>query len=207
MKLLFSSLFQAVGIVSVGLFVRNRQGPAMFDPFFFIQFACLSMVLVGPILTKIQRRSQAPVSVQIRQAVARACGYMSLILLVSILSFNLMPWRGAWSLPQWTTVVDAALLSLTATTVMAAVMGLLLWRLPAAVAKWFFRGFLLCGLLLYRNGAGQWSSYTIETVLPYGLSTVALTLAAVLALVSAGLLRLLVRDPAPSPLPAAGNKI
>ena len=179
----------------------------MFDPFFFIPFACLSAILVGPILMEIRRNSQAPVTVQVRRAVTRACGCMLLILLVAMLSLNLMPWRGEWSLPEWTTVVDAALVSVTATAVMAGVMGLLLWRLPAGVAKWFFRGFLLCGLLLYRNPSGQWSSYTIETVLSYGLSTVALTLAAGLALVSAGLLRLLTRYPAPSPLVAAGNKI
>ena len=82
-----------------------------------------------------------------------------------------------------------------ATTVMAAVMALLLWTLPAVAAKWFFRGVLLSGLLLYRNSPGQWSSHTIETVLSYGLSTVSLTVAAGLALVSAGLLR----------LPAAGR--
>ena len=174
----------------------------MLDPFFFIPFACMSVILVGPILMKIQRRSKAPLTVQVRQAVTRACGSMALILLVSILSLNLMPWRGEWSLPEWTTVVNAALVSVTATTVMAGVMGLLLWRLPAGVAKWFFRGFLLCGLLLYRNAGGQWSSFTIETVLSYGLSNVALTLAAGLALVSAGLLVLLARYPAPSPLPA-----
>jgi len=202
MKQLFSFLFQAVGILSVGLFLRNRLGPSMFDPFFFIPFACLSVILVGAILTEIRRLSRDSVIVQVRQAVTRACGCMSLILLVSVLTLNLMPWRGEWSLPEWTTVVNAALVSVTATTVMAGVMGLLLWRLPAGVAKWFFRGFLLCGLLLYRNAGGQWSSFTIETVLSYGLSNVALTLAAGLALVSAGLLVLLARYPAPSPLPA-----
>jgi len=207
MRLLFSCLFQAVGIVSVGLFVHSRQGPSMLDPFFFIPFACMSVILVGPILMKIQRRSKAPLTVQVRQAVTRACGSMALILLVSILSLNLMPWRGEWSLPEWTTLVDGVLVSLTATTVMAAVMALLLWTLPAVAAKWFFRGVLLSGLLLYRNSPGPWSSHTIETVLSYGLSTVSLTVAAGLALVSAGLLRLLARYPAPSPLPAAGNKI
>jgi len=178
----------------------------MLDPFFFIPFACMSMILVGPILMKIQRRSQAPLTVQVRQAVTRACASMALILLVSILSLNMMPWRGEWSLPEWTTVVDAALVSLTATTAMAAVMALLLWTLPAVAAKWFFRGVLLSGLLLYRN-SGPWTSHTIQTVLSYGLSTVSLTIAAGLALVSAGLLRRLARYPAPSPLTAGGNKI
>src|SRR5882724_10015698 len=135
MKQLFSSLFQAVGILSVGLFVRNRQGPSMFDPFFFIPFACLSVILVGPILTEIRRRSHTSMTVQVRLAVTRACGCMSLILLTSILSFNLLPWRGQWTLPEWATVVDAALVSVTATTAMAGAMGLLLWRLPAGVAN------------------------------------------------------------------------
>src|SRR6266571_733150 len=129
-------LFQALGILTVGMLVRYRQGPSMFDPFFFIPFACLSVILVGPILTEIRRRSQASATVQVRQAVTRACGCMSLILLVSILSLNLMPWRGEWTLPEWTTLVDGVLVSLTATTVMAAVMALLLWTLPAVAAKW-----------------------------------------------------------------------
>src|SRR5260370_5716235 len=158
MKRFFASLFQAVAILSVGLFVRNRQGPAMFDPFFFTPFACLSVILVGPILTELRRHSRDAVIVQVRQAVTRACGCMSLILLVSILSLNLMPWGGEWSLPEWTTAVDAALVSVAATTAMAGIMGLLLWRLPAGIAKWFFRGFLFCGLLIYRNAGGRWSS-------------------------------------------------
>src|SRR5712692_726851 len=113
MKQLFSFLFQAVGILSVGLFLRNRLGPSMFDPFFFIPFACLSVILVGAILTEIRRRSQARLTVQVRQAVTRAFVCMSLILLVSVLTLNLMPWRGEWSLPEWTTVVNAALVSVT----------------------------------------------------------------------------------------------
>jgi len=77
---------------------------------------------------------------------------------------------------------------------MAAVMGLLLWRLPPGAAKWFFRGFLLCALLLYRNANGQWGNSTIETVLNYGISTVTLTAAAAMALISFGLLRILARQ-------------
>ena len=34
-------LFQALGIVAVGTLVRNRQGPSMLDPFFFIPFSLL----------------------------------------------------------------------------------------------------------------------------------------------------------------------
>jgi len=186
-------LFQALGILAVGMFVRYRQGPSMFDPFFFIPFSCLSVILVGPILIELRRRSSDPVIMQVRRAVTNACASMALVLLFCVLSINLAPWRGEWSLPEWTTVVDGAALSVTSTTTMAAVMGLLLWRLPAGAAKWFFRGFLLCLLLLYRNANGQWSSFTIETVLSYGISTVTLTLAAALALVSFGLLKLLAR--------------
>src|SRR5258707_676417 len=45
-------VFQALGILLVGMLVRYRQGPSMFDPFFFIPFSCLSVILVGPILTE-----------------------------------------------------------------------------------------------------------------------------------------------------------
>src|SRR3954447_15684040 len=136
-------LYQALGILTVGMLVRYRQGPSMLDPFFFIPFSCLSVILVGPMLTELRRRGKDTVAVQIRQAVTGACASMALVLLFCVLSINLAPWRGEWSLPEWTTVVDAAVLSLAATTTMAAVMALLLWRLPAAGAKWFFRVFLL----------------------------------------------------------------
>ena len=149
MKRIFSTLFQAIGILSVGLFVRYRTGPAMFDPFFFIPFACLSAILVGPLLLKLHEQSEEPVPIQLRRAVTRACIWMLLILLVSILSLNLAPWSNGWLLPEWTTVVDAALLSITFTTAMAAVMALLLSRLPRGVAKWFFRALVFVALLLY----------------------------------------------------------
>ncbi len=201
-------LFQALGILTVGMLVRYRQGPSMFDPFFFIPFSCLSVILVGPILIELRRRSKDAVTIQIRRAVTNACASMALVLLFCVLSINLAPWRGEWILPELTTVVDAAALSLAATTTMAAIMGLLLWRLPAGAAKWFFRGFLLCALLLYRNANGHWSTFTIETVLSYGISTVTLAVAAALALISFGLLKLLARvSPPLSQAQAAGNKI
>jgi drug/metabolite transporter (DMT)-like permease len=190
MTRVFSSLFQVIGILSVGLFVRYRLGSAMFDPFFFIPFACLSAILAGPLLTKSYAQSQAPISVQVRKAVTRACAWMSLILLVSILSLNLMPWSGGWLLPEWTTALDAALLSLTSTTALALIMSLLLLRLPPGVAKWFFRALVFGGILLYRAVPPEWSNGTIQAVIEHGLSIVALTLAAALALLDAGLLRI-----------------
>jgi drug/metabolite transporter (DMT)-like permease len=194
MKRFFSSAFQAIGILSVGLFVRYRMGPSMFDPFFFIPFSCFSAILAGPLLIRLNEQSQEPVPVQVRRAVTRACLWISLILLVSILSLNFMPWGGEWLLPEWTTVLDAALLSVTATTAMAALMALLLSRLPPRVAKWFFRALVFVAILLYSAAPAQWTGHTIETVLERGLSTVALTVAATLALLDAGLLRLLARS-------------
>src|SRR5690242_18206423 len=103
MRRIFSWLLQAIGIVSVGLFVRYRRGHSMLDPFFFIPFACLSVVLAGAILAGLWKRRGDPPRVQVYSAVARACGWMSMILAVSLASLNLMPWRGEWALPEWTT--------------------------------------------------------------------------------------------------------
>src|SRR5262249_48221301 len=137
-------LFQALGILTIGTLVRYRQGPAMFDPFFFIPFSCLSIILIGPILIDLRRRSQEPITVQVRRAVWSAYASMGLVLLVSTLAINLAPWRGEWTLPEWITVLDAAALSMAATTAMGCLMGLLLRKAPAAVAKWLLRGLLLC---------------------------------------------------------------
>ena len=200
MKRIFSTLFQAMGILCVGLFVRYRTGPSMLDPFFFIPFACLSAILVGPLLLKLNEQSEEPVPIQLRRAVMRACVWMLLILLVSILSLNLAPWNGVWLLPEWTTVVDAGLLSVTFTTAMAAIMALLLSRLSSGVAKWFFRSLVFTALLMYSAAPPQWIAQVIEAVQEYGLTTVALILAAGLALLDAGLLRLLAR-----PLPEAAE--
>jgi hypothetical protein len=196
MKRILSSLFQASGILSVGLFVRYRQGQSMFDPFFFIPFSCLSAILVGPLLIELHKQSQAPVLIQVRKSVTRACVWMSLILLVSFFTINLMPWGGSWLLPAWTTVADAALLSVTVTTAMASIMALLLTRLPPAAAKWFFRALVFGAMLMYSAAPAQWTGHTIEAVLERGLSVVAVTVAAGLALIDAGLLRLLARSPA-----------
>jgi len=198
MKRFFSSLFQVIGILSVGLFVRFRMGPSMFDPFFFIPFSCFSASLAGPLLIKLNGRSKEPVPVQVRRAVTRACVWMLLILVISVVSLNLARWRGEWLLPEWTTVLDAALLSVTTTTAMASFMALLLSRLPPGAAKWFFRAIVFVAMLLYSAAPPQWVGHTIQAVIERGLSTVALTLAAALALLDAGLLRLLAR---------AGNKI
>ena len=194
MRRLFSSLLQVLGILLVGLFVGFRLGPSMLDPFFFIPFTCFSAILAGPILTEVSRRNKGSIAVQVRLAVTRACVCMSLILIVSLLSLNLMPWGGEWLLPEWTTVIDATLLSVTGTTAVAAVMALLLSRLTPGAAKWIFRALVICGLLIYRGGPGVWSNYGVEMVLKYGLSTVAVILAAGLALFSAGLLRMLGRQ-------------
>jgi len=201
MQRLFSSLFQAIGILFVGLFVRYRMGPSMFDPFFFIPFSCFSAILAGPLLIKLNEQSGEPVPVQVRRAVTRACVWMLLILVISVVSLNLTPWRGIWLLPEWTTVLDAALLSVTTATAMAALMALLLSRLPPGVAKWLFRAIVFVAMLLYSASPAQWTGHTIQAVIEHGLSTVALTVAATLALLDAGLLRLLALSS-----PAAGNK-
>jgi len=126
---------------------------------------------------------------------------MLLILLVSILSLNPPPWSEGWLLPELTTVIYALLLSVTITTAMAALMALLLSRLPRGVAKWFFRALVFVALLIYSAVPPQWTGRAVEVVLERGLSTVALALAAAMVLLDAGLLRLLAR-----PLPDAARK-
>ena len=70
-------------------------------------------------------------------------------------------------------------------------MALLLALLPAMAAKWIFRALVFCAILMYWKAPVRWSDYETEAVLTYGVFTVALSLAAALALLDAGLLRLL----------------
>ncbi len=189
MRKLFSILLQVTAVVFVALLVRLQQGASMFDPFFFIPFACLSAILAGPILIGLHRESRDSMPILVRRAVIRACSWMLAILAASVLAFNLLPWTGAWLFPEWTTALYAALMSVTTTAAMAMVMALFLLRLPAGAAKWLFRGIMLALLLLYRAVPAEWSGHTIEAVLERGLSTVVLTAAAALTLLDVGLLR------------------
>jgi hypothetical protein len=195
MRKFFSVLWQTLGVLFVALFVRFRQGASMFDPFFFIPLACFSAVLVGPVLIRLRRDSREPVTLQVGRAVACASAWMLAILTASVLAVNLLPWTGGWLFPEWTTALYAVLLSVAVATASASVMALLLARLSAEGARWLFRGLMLATLLAYRAVPAEWTGHTIEAVLDRGLATVVLTATAALAVMDAGLLRLLALAP------------
>jgi hypothetical protein len=194
MRRFFSVLGQTLGILFVALFVRFRQGASMFDPFFFIPLACFSAILAGPILIGLRRESREPATLLVRRAVTGACACMLAILAASILALNLLPWTGGWLLPEWTTTLYAVLLSVAVATATASVTALLLARLRAEGARWLFRGLMLATLLVYRAVPAEWTGHTIEAVLDRGLAAVVLTVTAALAVMDAGLLRLLARS-------------
>ncbi len=166
-------------IVLLGLFVRYWRGYSMLDPFFFIPFACLSVILVGPLV--MQRK-------EVKRPVLLACGSACGILLVAVAALNL-PWQGVWLLPEWTVAVDAVLLS-AASAIAAAVLTKIFLK---SMSKWIFRGIMLAGLLAWRFTPIPWSNAVVEHVMDWGLSTTAMSAAILLVLLDAGLIYLLSR--------------
>jgi hypothetical protein len=182
---------QIFAVVLLGLLVRAWRGFSMLDPFFFIPFACLSMVLAGPMfLALVRKEHRGAVLRQVAKAVLRACGAVGVMLAVPLVALN-YPWYETWLLPQWPTALDAALLSVASATGVAAATGLLLTWLPAAAVKWTLRALFSMALIAWRFAPGDWGNSTIVTVLDWGVSTTALSIAAGLAVADAGLLYLL----------------
>lgn len=167
----------AVGLL--GLFVRMWRGYSMLDPFFFIPFACLSVILVGPLVLKENA---------IWKPVLLSCASACSILLVALTALNL-PWQGAWLLPEWTVAVDALLLSGASATAVAVATRLFV----NSMSKWVFRGIMLAGLIAWRFTPIPWSNSMVEHVMDWGLSTTALSAAAALVMLDAGLIYILSR--------------
>lgn len=151
----------------------------MLDPFFFIPFACLSVILVGPMVMQ-EKKVWRPVLL--------SCASAWAILLVAVAALNL-PWEGGWLLPEWTVAAEALLLSAASATAVAVLTKLFL----NFMSKWIFRGIMLAGLLVWRFTPIPWSNAVVERVMDWGLSTTALSAAVFLTLVDAGLIYLLSR--------------
>lgn len=189
---------QAFAAVLLGLLVRGWRGYSLLDPFFFIPFACLSAVLAGPVLADLRKKQNGPILPLVATAVARSCGSVLLMLAVALVALN-YPWYETWLLPEWSTALEAVLLSLAAATSAASLTGLLLARFPGAAVKWIFRITVFLGLLAWRFAPGAWGNATIMTVMDWGVSTTALCLGAALVLTDAALIYLLSRR-APAPV-------
>jgi hypothetical protein len=184
---------QVLAAVLLGLLVRAWRGFSMLDPFFFIPFACLSVVLAGPMFVDLRRKDQSgPLLRQLTRAVVLACGSVGIMLAVPLVTLN-YPWSETWLLPQWPTAIDAVLLSLAGATGAAAATGLLLVRLPAVAVKWALRVLVLSGLIAWRFAPGDWGNSAIVKVMDWGISKTALSIAAALVMADAVLLYLLVR--------------
>lgn len=151
----------------------------MLDPFFFIPFACLSVILVGPAVMQ-EKKVWRPVLL--------SCASAWAILLVAIAALN-VPWEGGLLLPEWTVAAEALLLSAASTTAVAVLTKLLL----NFMSKWIFRGVMLAGLLVWRFTPIPWSNAVVEHVMDWGLSTTAISAAVLLTLIDAGLIYLLSR--------------
>jgi len=168
-------LQQFLPAVFLGVFVRYWRGFSMLDPFFLIPFACLSVMLV-------------PRRTDLVAAVVRACAAMFTIILTALVALNL-PWEGSLLLPEWPVALDAAVLSIAAAIGSATLRELFLSSMKPTTAKWIVRAIFMAVLLAWQYTPVPWSNAVVERVMDWGLSTTALSAAALLALLDVFLLR------------------
>jgi hypothetical protein len=171
---------QITGVLSVGFVVAYWRGFAMLDTFSFVPLACLSAILVVPILIDDQ-------ALRLWAAVTRALLLMLAIVLVSLISLNLLLWQGEALLPSWRTLAAAAALSPALTVFVAALISLALRRIPRNVVKWAFRLLLLNAILLLR-WMPELIDFSMERVIALGVLQTAFVSVAVLGLLSAALI-------------------
>jgi hypothetical protein len=173
---------QAAAAVLLGVVVRRWRGFLMLDPFFFLPFACASVILVGPYLAELHRKKTGgSAAQQVQASVLRACGLIAGSMIVSLILLN-VPWHGSPLLPGWALAIDAALLSFTATAAAALGTQALLARFPASSVKWFFRIVVLTCLFGYLYLPPAWSDAGLEHIMSWGVTPTVLAACAALAL-------------------------
>ena len=177
----------------IGLFIRYWRGFSMLDPFFFIPFACLAAILAGPTLLDLARRKPAqPMLRRVLEATARSSGAVLLMLVIALVSLN-YPWHDKWLLPEWSTALEAVLLSVASALAASAFTGLLCARLSPRYVKWVFRILALAVLVLWRELPADLSNKAIIATMDWGMATTTIGIALALGSIDAGLLYLLSR--------------
>jgi hypothetical protein len=192
-RIMRSAVIQSVAALVLGLFVRQWRGFSMLDPFFFIPFACLSAVLAGPIVVDLRRKQPViPALRHAAEAALRSVFSIALATVASIAALN-YPWTDSWLLPEWTTAVEAALLSVAGALAAASLTAMLTAKMSPGAVKWLFRTLVLMGVIAWRAIPAAWSNQAIITTMEWGLATTMFSLGLALLTVDAGLLYLLSR--------------
>jgi len=188
-----AAVVQIGAAVWIGFFIRFWRGFSMLDPFFLIPFACLSAILAGPTLLELARKKPTQQMLQrVLEAAARASGSVLLMLAIALASLN-YPWHEKWLLPEWSTAIEAALLSVASAFAASALTGLCCSRLSLRYVKWMFRGLALAVLIVWRELPGDLSNKAIVATMEWGMATTVIAIAVFLFTVDAGLLYLLSR--------------
>jgi hypothetical protein len=128
-------LVQIAGTIAISLFIATRLGSAILDPQFLIPIACLSVLFVGPLVTRTRK---------LIPSVLFAFGIIAISLSISIGLIGV-------GVPDLATVVKATVISLAATTAAGALTMFLLSKIqrPSTV-KWIMRALMLGLYLIYR---------------------------------------------------------
>lgn len=131
-----------VGALVVAGLITEWRGFSLFDPYFFVPFACLSAMLASTIV------ASGPVS--LRRAVPQACAVPAVILALSIGLLNLAAPAGIWVSPHWPLILETTVLTAAAGTGTAVLAGFLTHRYSAQTVRWIFRAAVLSGILVWR---------------------------------------------------------
>jgi hypothetical protein len=128
-------LVQIVGTIAISLFIATRLGSAILDPQFLIPIACLSVLFVGPLVTRTRK---------LIPSVLFAFGIIAISLSISIGLIGV-------GTPDLATILKAAAISLIATTAAGALTLFLLSKIKSAsTVKWIMRALMLGLYLIYR---------------------------------------------------------
>ncbi len=161
-------------IFAVSFFILIQWGSALCGAFFFLPLSCFSAVLVGPVLIRDYARSpHKPLARLIRDAVARASAGMLLIMLFSLLLVNVFFWNGHVKLPELEIWFWGLALSVTAATLAAATVVVLLKRFSLQAAKWGSRSVMVIIFLVYRTVPQTWMSLWFGLIDDWGLTKMA----------------------------------
>ena len=137
-----SWLVHIAGALLVAGLITEWRGFTLFDPYFFIPFACLS-AMVAPTIV-------AAKPGHLIRAVLQACAAPAIILALSVGLLNLAAPPKIWAFPPVSLVAEATALSLIATTATAALARFLLSRISPQTMRWGFRAVALCAIVAWR---------------------------------------------------------
>ena len=130
------------GTVFVADLIADRRGFTMFDPYFFIPFACLSVIFVAPVVTF--------TAAGFARVLLPALAMPAAMLACALLLLNLAAPPGIWAFPPPGLVFEATVASLLATAAGAVLKRQLGARLSPKLVQWAFRCAALGGIVAWR---------------------------------------------------------